>query len=516
MGQELFFEMRNITKVFPGVKALSDVDLFLNKGEVLAIVGENGAGKSTLMNIILGSLKPEKGEMNFKGKPFAPKNPAAALNAGISMIHQELTLVPEMTVSENIWLGQEKKFQTAGWMSIPKRDNATKTLLNELKIEINPRQKVKELTVADMQLVEIARSVSRASEIIIMDEPTSSLTNREIDMLYNIIRSLTKKGISVTFITHKLGEVFAICDNVMIMRDGRLIDRKPVSEITSDEMIAKMVGRDMSNLYPKEAAEMGDAILEVKHLTRRGYFNDISFSVRKGEILGFCGLVKAGRSEVMECLFGIEKADSGEVFINGKKLRINTTGDAIAHKMAMVTEDRLRRGLIHIHSVKKNIALAYLPKITKGGFVDAKQEDEDCERVKAATGIKASNLNQLAGQLSGGNQQKVIIAKWLLTESEVFIFDEPTRGIDVGSKAEIYKLMCKLAKEGKAIIMVSSELPEIMAISDRMIIMARGKMMAELNHNEYDENKIMHYAFGYDSNNKTEEVNSDGAEFKCS
>ena len=497
MEQKLLFEMKNITKMFPGVLALSDVSLSLDKGEVLAIVGENGAGKSTLMNIMLGSIKPDKGEMKFRDKPFTPKNPAEALASGISMIHQELTLVPEMTVSENIWLGQEKKFQVGGWLSIPKRDSATKELLDELKIDINPRKKVRELAVAEMQLVEIARAVSRESEVIIMDEPTSSLTNREIDMLYNIIRSLKSKGISVTFITHKLGEVFAICDNVMIMRDGRLIDRKPVNKITSDEMISKMVGRDMSNLYPKEAAEIGEVVLEVKNLSRKGYFEDISFSVRKGEILGFCGLVKAGRSEVMECIFGIEKPDTGEVYMNSKKLQINETGDAIQHKMAMVTEDRLRRGLIHIHSVKKNISLAYLPKITKSGFIDLKTEDKDCQRVKEATGIKASSLNMLGGQLSGGNQQKVIIAKWLLTESEVFIFDEPTRGIDVGSKAEIYKLMCNLAKQGKAIIMVSSELPEIMAISDRMIVMAHGKMMAELNHNEYDENKIMHFAFGY-------------------
>ncbi len=516
MEQQMLFEMKNITKMFPGVLALSDVDLYLNKGEVLAIVGENGAGKSTLMNIILGSLRPEKGEMIFKGKPFTPKNPAEALAAGISMIHQELTLVPEMTVSENIWLGQEKKFQIGGWMSIPRRDEATKKLLNDLKIDINPRKKVKDLAVAEMQLVEIARAVSRESDVIIMDEPTSSLTNREIDMLYDIIRSLSQKGISVTFITHKLGEVFAICDNVMIMRDGHLIDRKPVGDITSDEMIAKMVGRDMSNLYPKEAAQIGDVVLDVRNLTRKGFFSDISFKVRKGEILGFCGLVKAGRSEVMECLFGIERPDGGEVYLNGRKLRVASTGDAIAHKMAMVTEDRLRRGLIHIHSVKKNIALAYLPRITKGGFVDIKQEEEDCQRVKAATGIKASNLNQLAGQLSGGNQQKVIIAKWLLTESEVFIFDEPTRGIDVGSKAEIYKLMCSLAKEGKAIIMVSSELPEIMAMSDRMIIMAHGRQMAELSRSEYDENRIMHFAFGYDDSKKNEEVNTNGTESKCS
>lgn len=497
MHQEPLFEMRNITKKFPGVLALSEVNLYLQEGKVLAVVGENGAGKSTLMNIILGSLRPTNGEMMLKGKPYAPRNPQEALNTGVSMIHQELTLVPEMTVSENIWLGQEKKFIKFGYLNIHKRDEATRKLLDELKIEVNPRQRIKSLSVAEMQLVEIARAVSYNSEIIIMDEPTSSLTNKEIDMLYSIVESLVKDGMAVVFITHKLDEVFRICDDVMIMRDGKYIDRKPVKEITSEEIIAKMVGRDLTNLYPKEKAEIKEVVLEVKNLTRKGYFEDISFTVRKGEILGFSGLVKAGRSEVMECIFGIERADSGEIFLNGEKIQIRSTVDAINKRMAMITEDRLRRGVIHMHSVKTNLSLAYLPRITKKGFVDRKCEEEDCLRIQEATGIKSSGLGQLAGQLSGGNQQKVIIAKWLLTESEVIIFDEPTRGIDVGSKAEIYKLMCSLAKEGKTIIMVSSELPEVMAISDRIIIMANGKKMAELDREEYDENTIMQYAFGY-------------------
>ncbi|MEI8200826.1 MAG: sugar ABC transporter ATP-binding protein [Eubacteriales bacterium] len=500
---EILFEMKGITKVFPGVRALSDVDLYLKKGEVLAVVGENGAGKSTLMNIMLGSHKPDDGEMIFKDKPYNPKNPAEALNAGISMIHQELTLVPEMSVSENIWLGQEEKFIKFGWLKVEDRDQATKKLLDELKIDVNPRKKIKTLSVAEMQLIEIARAVSYDSEVIIMDEPTSSLTNKEINMLYDIIRSLTKKNISITFITHKLDEVFTICDSVMIMRDGHLIDRKPVGEITSDEIIHKMVGRDLTTLYPKEIAAIGDVVLEVKNLTRKGYFNDISFTVRKGEILGFSGLVKAGRSEVMECVFGVEKPDSGEIFMHGKLMKINNTEDAINQKMAMVTEDRLRRGLIHMHSVKINLSLAYLPRITnRGGFIDRRKEEADCQRVRTAIEIKASNLNQLAGQLSGGNQQKVIIGKWLLTDSELLIFDEPTRGIDVGSKAEIYKIMCNLAKQGKAIIMVSSELPEVMAISDRLVVMAHGKKMIELDRCEYDETTIMQYAFGYNNNQK--------------
>ncbi|GHU81699.1 monosaccharide-transporting ATPase [Spirochaetia bacterium] len=504
MPQELLLEMKNITKLFPGVRALSGVNLSLSKGEVLAVVGENGAGKSTLMNIVLGSIQPNEGEMVFKGKKFTPRNPAEALNSGISMIHQELTLVPEMSVSENIWLGQENKFIQYGLVQVGKRDEASGKILADLKININAQKKVKSLTVAEMQLVEIARAVSYESEIIIMDEPTSSLTSKEINLLYEIVRSLTKKGIAVTFITHKLDEVFAICDNVMIMRDGHFIDCKPVKEITSNEMIAKMVGRDVSNLFPKEDVEIGDVVLEVKNLTRKGYFENVNFSVKAGQILGFCGLIGAGRSEVMECVFGIEKSDSGEIFMRGKKIKVNSPRDAIAHHMGMVTEDRLRRGVIHMLSVKFNVALAYLPTIVRQGFVNDKKMEEDCNRMKGIAGIKASSLNQLAGQLSGGNQQKAIIAKWLLTESEVIIFDEPTRGIDVGSKAEIYKLLCTLAKQGKAIIMVSSELPEIMAMSDRMIIMANGKVIACLDRNEYEENKIMQYAFGYNNDSKSE------------
>lgn len=495
--EKKLFEMRHITKLFPGVRALSEVDLYLSAGEVLAVIGENGAGKSTLMNIMLGSLTPDEGEMFFRGERFAPKNPAEALNSGISMIHQELTLVPEMSVSENIWLGQEKKFARRGLLDVRERDEATRKLLEELNIDVSPHRKIKSLTVAEMQLVEIARAVSYDSEVIIMDEPTSSLTSREIEVLYEIIKSLSSKGIAITFITHKLDEVVTICHNVMIMRDGHFIDRKPVKDITHDEMISKMVGRDISNLYPKEFAEIGDVVLEVKNLTRKGYFNDVSFTVRSGEILGFSGLVGAGRSEVMECVFGIERAGSGEIYMHGERVKIDSPRDAIAHKMGMVTEDRLRRGLIHMLTLKFNIALAYLPKVTHAGIVDDKQADIDCERVRDATAIKASSLRQLAGQLSGGNQQKAIISKWLLTESDILIFDEPTRGIDVGAKAEIYKLMCKLAQEGKAIIMVSSELPEVMGVSDRMIVMAHGEIISELDRSEYDENKIMQYAFGY-------------------
>jgi ABC-type sugar transport system ATPase subunit len=496
MEQEILFEAKGITKFFPGVRALSDVDMVLHKGEVLAIIGENGAGKSTLMNIMLGSIQPTSGEMFFEGKPFQPKNPTDALVRGVSMIHQELTLVPDMTVSENIWLGQEKRFSKAGFLHVKEREKATRAILEEYNISIKPSETVRLLSVAQMQLVELVRAVSWDSKVIIMDEPTSALTDKEIGLLYELIKKISAKGIAVTFITHKLNEVFEICENVMIMRDGQLIDRQATAEISSDEMISKMVGRDLANLYPKVPAEIGEVVMEVKGLTRTGYFKDVNFTLRKGEILGFSGLIGAGRSEVMESIFGITRFDSGEVYLYGKKADIRTPGDAIANKMAMVTEDRLRRGLIHILSLKFNMSLAYLGGITKWGFVNRKQEDIDCERLINSIDVATTGLKQIAGTLSGGNQQKVIIAKWLLTKSEIIIMDEPTRGIDVGSKAEIYKLMGELASQGKAVIMISSELPELLGVTDRMMIMSNGEIVGELDREEYDENTILQYAFG--------------------
>lgn len=496
MHEEIILEMKGIVKYFRGVTALDGVGIQVHKQEILALVGENGAGKSTLMNILLGTLQPDEGEIYFKGKRFLPKSPIDALASGISMIHQELTLVPEMSVSENIWLGREKLFSRRGYLNISARDRATDELLNQLKIHIDPQRPIKMLSVAEMQLVELARAVSYNSELIIMDEPTSSLTSKEITMLYDIVRSLSQKGTSIIFITHKLEEVFTICDTVCVLRDGHFVDYKPIGEMTHDEIIAKMVGRRVENLYPKEIAEIGDVALEVRNFSREGYFENINFSVHRGEILGFCGLIGAGRTEIVECIFGIEKRSSGTLLLDGKETAIRNTQDAIASGMAMVTEDRLRRGLIHKLSIKFNMSIAYLNRVTKHGFTDDRRIESDCMNMRDALGIKISSMNQLGGQLSGGNQQKVIIGKWLMTEPDILILDEPTRGIDVGAKAEIYKLIGELAKQGKAIIMVSSELPELMGISDRIIVVANGKQMAEFDRESFDSNTIMQAAFG--------------------
>jgi ABC-type sugar transport system ATPase subunit len=478
------------------VQALKDVQLRLHKGEVLALVGENGAGKSTLMNILLGSIQPNGGSITLKGEKYAPKSTAEALEKGISMIHQELTLVPEMTITENIWLGREGDFTKFGYLDVHKRDRATKKLLTELDINIDYNIKATELSVAQMQLVELARAVSYNAEVIIMDEPTSSFTNREIEKLYKIVKSLSEKGVSIIFITHKLDEVFTVCDNVAVLRDGQYIGTYKIKELTQDELIAMMVGREINDLYPKQEVDIGETVFEVEGLSRKGYFEDVSFAVKRGEILGFCGLIGAGRSEIMECIFGLEHADSGEIRVHGKSVKHRSTKDAINNGIAMVTEDRLRRGLIHMLSVRFNISLAYLDQICKAGFINRKTEMADCEKIGKQLSVKMSSLEQEAGLISGGNQQKALICKCLLTEPNILILDEPTRGIDVGSKAEIYRLIGELAAQGKAIILVSSELPELMGISDRIVVMSKGKKMAELPRTEFNEKSLITYAFG--------------------
>lgn len=495
-NKELILSVKDISKKFPGVLALNKVQLDLYKGEVLALIGENGAGKSTLMKILLGEYIPSEGEMNFKGKPYKPKSPHEALHKGISMIHQEISLVPHMSVSENIWIGRESMFTKMGIISSKKRDEETKRLLSRLNIQADPDALVSSLSVANMQLVEVARAVSYNSDIIIMDEPTSALTNVEIDKLYNIIRDLTSQGKSIIFISHKLEELFTICDRITVLRDGQYVDTKPIADVSQEELVKMMVGRELTNMFPKEDVDFGDIAFEVQNLTHKGYFEDISFQVRKGEILGFCGLMGAGRTEIMQSIFGIDKITSGTIKLDGKEIRIKVVKDAIKNRIAMVTEDRLRRGAIHKLSVKVNMTLAGLDKICRFGFIDKKKEAEDCKRMVESMSIKISDSSQEIGNLSGGNQQKVIIGKWLLSDPEVLILDEPTRGIDVGAKSEIYKLIGSLAQQKKAILMVSSELPELMGISDRILVIRNGKITGEFLREDFSQEVLMAKAFG--------------------
>lgn len=488
-------ELKNVSKIFPGVKALDNVSLTLNKGEVLGLIGENGAGKSTLMKIILGSYKSNGGSMYFKGAEYAPASPADALNKGISMIHQEISLVPTMTVSENIWIGREDKFTEGGLVNRRKMISETYKLLEKLEINLEPSSLVSKLSIANMQLVEIVRAVSYESDVVIMDEPTSSLTQKEIDILYNIIRKLSEEGKGIIFISHKLEELFAICGRVTVFRDGKYIATKDIQDITQKELIQMMVGRELTDMFPKEEVPIGDVLFEVRNLSRQGCFENINFQVRQGEIVGFCGLVGAGRTEIMQAVFGIYPPDGGELFLHGNKIDNKSTAKAISHKIAMVTEDRLHSGLIHHLSIKANITLPNLSSYVKKGFVQDKEVYAAAQKMALGMNVRMKDIRQEAGMLSGGNQQKVIIGKWLLTEPELLILDEPTRGIDVGSKAEIYRIIGDLAKKKKGIIIVSSELPELIGICDRIIVISHGKITGELPRERFNQEELMAYAF---------------------
>lgn len=493
--------VNKVCKNFPGVRALDHVDFCVYPGEVHALIGENGAGKSTLMKIILGSYSMTSGSMLFKGEPYAPASPHEALQKGISMIHQEISLIPTFTVTDNIWIGREDRFsKMKGIYHRTAQRAAAQQILDQLGLNISADAEVSRLSVAEMQMVEIARAVSYDSDIVIMDEPTSALTNDEIDKLYEIITDLKKRGKSVIFISHKLEEIFRICDSVTVFRDGQFISRHPITEITQSQLISLMVGREMKDIYPKESVKIGQPVLEVKNYSRQGKFEDVSFTVHAGEILGFAGLVGAGRTEIVQAVFGIDPKDTGEMYMHGKPIQVHNVSQAIENKMAMVTEDRLRRGSIHLLSVLCNTTIAYLDRVTRHGFIDKKQEAADGGGMVKLLSVKTPSLNTEMTLLSGGNQQKVIIGKWLLTEPEVLILDEPTRGIDVGAKAEIYRLIGQLAKQGKAIIMVSSELPELMGISDRICVVKNGRIVAEYDRNEFDQEKIMMSAFGVKQN----------------
>lgn len=497
MDENIILELKNITKTFPGVKALKGVDFKISKQEVHALIGENGAGKSTLMKIILGTHQPTGGQMFLHGKEFMPKEPLDALENKISMIHQEISLIPTMSVSDNVWIGRENKFGNNVFTNKLKQEIATKEILDQFGLDISPGREVESLSIAQMQLVEIARAVSYDADIIIMDEPTSALTDAEVEILYQIIEDLKKKGKSIIFISHKLEEIFRICDKITVLRDGEFIKELDAKKSTKEELVALMVGRELSNVYPKDKVEIGEPCLEVKNFTQPGVFHDINFTVHKGEILGFAGLIGAGRTEIMRAVFGIDPHEEGELVLNGDSIKIRNTSDAIKNKLSMVTEDRLRCGAIHSLSVKFNASIAYLRTITsKLYFVNSKKECNDTSDMIEKLSIKVSSIDDSIDQLSGGNQQKVIIAKWLLTQPEVLILDEPTRGIDVGAKAEIYKLMGKLASQGKAIIMISSELPELMGISDRIIVINKGKIAGEFHREEFNQELIMTCAFG--------------------
>ncbi len=487
---EVIVSMKNIGKRFPGVKALDGVRFELCAGEVMALLGENGAGKSTLMKILSGVYTRDEGEMTIFGKECGDLNPKLAQELGVAIIHQELNMCKHLSVAENMFLGREK---VKGIMlSNREMETEAKRILDELKIELNPKQVVGDLPVSKQQMVEIAKALSTNAKILIMDEPTSSLTSKEIEDLFRIIKELKQKGCGIVYISHRLEELQHIVDRVTIMRDGQYITTMNFNDTTLDEIIAHMVGREIKEKFPRVSCEKGKKIFEVKNLNAGRMVRDVSFSVYEGEIVGFAGLMGAGRTETTRAIFGIDKAESGEIILDGKEVIVKRPQDAIRAGIVLAPEDRKKDGLCTKLSIRHNIALPNLDLIcNKMGVVLRNREDKMCEEAVQNLKIKTPNVDINAGNLSGGNQQKIVVGKWLARNSRVVIFDEPTRGIDVAAKVEIYNLMNELKKQGIAVMFVSSEMPEVMGIADRIIVMCDGKITGEVMAQETTQNEIL-------------------------
>ncbi|MBR7652623.1 sugar ABC transporter ATP-binding protein [Brucella oryzae] len=491
---DYLLEAEGIRKEFPGVVALDNVQFRLRPGTVHALMGENGAGKSTLMKIIAGVYTPDEGQIRLRGEYISLKSPRDALERGIAMIHQELALMNFMTVAENIWIRREPT-NSIGLIDHAEMADRTRTLFKQLKIDIDPLADVHTLTVAQRQMVEIAKAVSYESGVLIMDEPTSALTETEVEHLFEIIRDLRARGIGIVYITHKMNELFEIADEFSVFRDGSYVGTHASCDVTRDDIIRMMVGREITNMFPKETAEIGDVILSVNGLTLHGVFHDISFDLRRGEILGVAGLVGSGRSNVAEALFGVTPATSGSIRINGRETVIRAPSDAMREGMALLTEDRKETGCFLPLSILENMQIAALQEnYARAGFVDERGLTLQCEEMRKALRVKTPNLDERIENLSGGNQQKVLIARWLMTQPEILILDEPTRGIDVGAKAEIHRLISQLAQRGVAVIMISSELPEVLGMSDRILVMHEGHMTGILDRADADQVKIMELA----------------------
>lgn len=491
---EYVLEMQGIVKVFPGVRALDGVNLKVRAGKVHVICGENGAGKSTLMKTINGTYVADEGKMFYKGAEIGKHTVQDTIKMGIAMIYQELNPVLDMSIAENIYLGREP--MKGMFVDYGKLFSDTQSLLDRLDIPYNAHQKMKELSIAGHQLIEIAKAISMNASVIIMDEPSSAIGDEEIEVLFKQIFALREQGVAILYITHKMDEIFRIADEITIIRDGKWIESGPASDYDPNKLVARMVGREITNVFPKDLeVPIGDVVLEVKNLTQSkedgGRFEDISFQLRQGEILGFAGLVGAGRSEVMRAIFGLDPITSGEIYINEQKVNIRSTGDAIKAGIAMVNEDRKGYGLVLERDIHENISLVNLNKFIKGGFVDDKAIEEEAAKYVDMLQIKIANTGVKAGTLSGGNQQKVVLAKWLMGNVKVMILDEPTRGIDVGAKSEIHRLMCSFAKQGMAVIMISSELPEVLGMSDRVVVMQEGRINGILDRAEATQESIM-------------------------
>lgn len=493
---ETFLQMKHITKRFPGVLALNDVQFSLRRGEVHALLGENGAGKSTLMKILSGVYQPDEGEIIFEDKPVSFSDPLSAQNVGITIIHQEFNLFPELTVEENIFIGREFCKKNRWRLDEKQQRQATIEILQKLNLAIKPDTLVADLTVAQQQMVEIAKAISVNARILIMDEPTAALTETEIESLFRVTRLLKEQGTGIVYISHRLEELALIADRATVMRDGQYISTVDYECVKISDLIAMMVGRDLGNIYPRrEALQQRIPVLEVNGLTRKGVLNDINFTLYRGEILGFAGLMGAGRTELARAIFGADSIDSGTLKLNGKETVVKDISDAIQQGISYLTEDRKKEGLALNLSVERNIMLGNYPEYSdRFGNVDSRRCQQTSEEQVKALRIKTPNLEQAALNLSGGNQQKIIIARWVCKDTDILIFDEPTRGIDVGAKLEIYELMNRLVAKGKSIIMISSELPEVLGMCDRILVMRSGRITGELSAKEATQEKIMQYA----------------------
>ncbi|MBR2764787.1 MAG: sugar ABC transporter ATP-binding protein [Blautia sp.] len=494
---EYKLRVEGIEKSFPGVKALSNISFAVRKGTVHALCGENGAGKSTLMKVLTGLYKADAGQIYIDDKPVEIRNPIQAREYGISMIAQELNYVSELSVEENLFMGRLPvgRFGRVDWRKV--RREAVK-FLEEEHLNYRPDQKLKTLTVSDIQMLEIIKAVTNNAQIVLMDEPTSSISEREVGLLFEKIRELKEKGVSIVYISHKMDEVFKIADDITVIRDGAVVSSDRAEDLDIDTVIARMVGRKMENVYPKEKLPIGDTVFEVKNFRAKGIFDDINFYAKKGEIVGFAGLVGAGRTEVMRAIYGLDHKDGGQVFVDGREITIKRPHDAIAQKVIMLSEDRKEYGLVPVRSVTENASLASLSNYFYGGRSHKKKEKADVSAIFQKMDVKTPTLDTPISSLSGGNAQKVLLARWMLCDPEIMILDEPTRGIDVGAKFEIYKLMTDIVKQGKTVIMVSSELPELIGMCDRIYVMCQGLITGCLDKEkeEITQEKIMMLATG--------------------
>ena len=483
--------MKNIKKSFSGVAALKNAELELNKGEVVALMGENGAGKSTLMKILTGIYSKDEGTVTFEGKEVEYKSVSESEEAGIAIVHQELNMMNDLTVAQNLFIGKERK--KGIFIDDAKMAEDAKELFKKLNVDINPNVKIGNLTVGKQQMVEIAKAISTNAKVIVFDEPTAALTDSEIEELFKVINDLRAKGTGIIYISHRMDEINVISDKVIVMRDGEYVGTLVTKECTKDDIIKMMVGRTVF-MEPKTKSDVAadaEVVLRCENLNRGKHVRDVSFDLRKGEILGFSGLMGAGRTEVARLIFGADPMDSGKIYIHGKEVSIKSTKDAVNAGIGYLSEDRKRYGLLVDKSVEENTCLSSLEKFTKGLFIDGSKSKTVSEKYVQELRTKTPSVTQIIKKLSGGNQQKVVIAKWLVKDSEILIFDEPTRGIDVGAKSEIYDLMERLVKEGKSIIMISSELPEVLRMSDRVVVMCEGRITGCLDISEASQEGIM-------------------------